>query len=501
MLSWLETWVESRTGLISTTKDFLTEDVPGGPSYWYVFGSATLFTLILQITTGIFLTMYYAPSSASAWESTLFIYQKVPLGSFVISLHYWGATAMIALMAMHLLQTAIWGAYKKPRELQWVVGVLLFVLTLVLGLTGYLLPWDLNAYFASQVSLNITGAAPIAGPFLQDWLQGGPTMGTLTLNKFFGIHVWLTPAIIILLVVVHLIIFRHNGSAGPPVDDVPRLKPGRFWPNQLFMDTIASFIVFAVIVALSIISPAPLDAKADPNNDQFVPSPAWYFMALYYLLELLPGQMGQFIGTILLPTVALVFVLLLPWLDRNPSRSIARRPIAMVVIAACVLLASGLSIAGQTTVNVKAAARGQVAPKVPGGEDAAKVAAAAAAPLPAGGAAAGQPGVSAASAQGGTVYNNNCSSCHGAQGQGTPGVFPPLAGNDAVVGDAKEVIHTVLDGRSGPLKVGSATYNGQMPAWKSQLKPDEISAVITYIRTSWGNKGTPVSTADVQAVK
>ena len=239
-------WVDSRTGLVKLTNDFLTEDVPGGPSYWYVFGSATLFAMILQIATGIFLTFYYAPSSASAWESTLFIYQKVPLGQFIISLHYWGATAMIALVAMHLLQTAIWGAYKKPRELQWVVGLVLFVLTLVLGLTGYLLPWDLNAYFASQVSLNITGAAPIAGPFLQNWLQGGPTMGTLTINKFFGIHVWLTPLILIGLVVVHLIIFRHNGAAGPPVDTRPQLKPGRFWPNQMFMDTIASFIVLAV---------------------------------------------------------------------------------------------------------------------------------------------------------------------------------------------------------------------------------------------------------------
>ncbi len=144
-------WLDSRTGFVNMTKNFLTEDVPGGPSYWYVFGSATLFAMILQIVTGIFLTMYYAPSAASAWESTLFIYQKVPFGQFVISLHYWGATAMIALVAMHLVQVAVWGAYKRPRELQWVVGVVLFILTLVLGLTGYLLPWDLNAYFASQV--------------------------------------------------------------------------------------------------------------------------------------------------------------------------------------------------------------------------------------------------------------------------------------------------------------------------------------------------------------
>ncbi|SRR5579875_11025 len=493
------TWLESRTGFVSMTKNFLTEDVPGGPSYWYVFGSATLFAMILQIVTGIFLTFYYAPSSASAWESTLFIYDKVPLGSFVISLHYWGATAMIALVAMHLVQVAVWGAYKRPRELQWVVGVILFVLTLVLGLTGYLLPWDLNAYFASQVALNITGAAPIAGPFLQDWLQGGPTMGTLTLNKFFGIHVWLTPLILILLVVAHLIIFRHNGSAGPARDDRQGLKPGRFWPNQLYMDTVASFIVLAIIVLLAIFSPAPLDAKADPNNDQFVPSPAWYFMGLYYLLEIFPGQLGQLIGTIVIPTAGLLFLILLPWLDRNPSRDFKRRPIALFVTAVFVVIAAGLSIAGQNTVNMKAAARGQTAPTVPGGADAAKIAAAEAAPLPATGSAAGQPGTSSASAEGATVFSNNCSSCHGASGQGTPGAFPPLAGNAAVTAsDPKDIIHTVLDGKTGPLKVGTTTYNGVMPPWKSQLKPDEIAAVLTYIRTSWGNNASAVTVDQVK---
>src|SRR5579864_3115379 len=130
MINSLLQWVDDRTGFVTLTKDALTEDVPGGASYWYVFGSATLIALIIQIVTGIFLTFYYSPSAATAWESTKYIYDKVPLGSFVISLHYWGATAMIALVAMHLLQVLLWGAYKKPREVQWIVGVLLFAFTL-----------------------------------------------------------------------------------------------------------------------------------------------------------------------------------------------------------------------------------------------------------------------------------------------------------------------------------------------------------------------------------
>ena len=190
-------WIERRTGAVSQTVNFLTEDVPGGASYWYVFGSATIFFMILQIVTGIFLTFYYAPSTATAWESTKYIYEHVPMGSFVISLHYWGATAMIALLFLHMLQVLIWGAYKAPREVMWVTGVLLLITTLVLGLTGYLLPWDLNAAAASQVAISIAASVPLVGSQTAQFLYDGTTLGTLTINRFFGLHVWLMPAALV----------------------------------------------------------------------------------------------------------------------------------------------------------------------------------------------------------------------------------------------------------------------------------------------------------------
>src|SRR6202165_46932 len=305
------TWLDQRTGLVTLTKEFLTEDVPGSASYWYAFGSATLFAMIIQIVTGIFLCFYYAPSTATAWESTKFLIEKVPFGHFVLSLHYWGASAMIAFMAMHLLQGLLWGAYKKPRELQWVVGVGLFVITLVLGLTGYLLPWDLNALLASRVAINVAATARILGPAILNFLQDGPGIGTLTINRFFGIHVWLMPALLVGLVGLHLTIFRWNGPAGPPIDEAPKLKPGRFWPDQMFIDTVLSFAMFVIIIALSVFSPAPLDAKADLNDVKFVPYPAWYFLALYAALDVagsLPGQVVQLatlFATIVGPTVLL----------------------------------------------------------------------------------------------------------------------------------------------------------------------------------------------------
>jgi ubiquinol-cytochrome c reductase cytochrome b subunit len=505
-------WIEKRTGFVSMTQDFLNEDVPGGASYWYVFGSATLFAMIVQIVTGIFLTFFYAPSAATAWESTRAIYLN-GWTHFILAVHYWGASAMIALVFLHLLQVLIWGAYKAPREVQWLVGVLLLLVTLVLGLTGYLLPWDMDAYFASQVSLNITGLAPIAGPLVQNIAQGGGTMGTATINRFFGLHVWLMPAVLILLVGAHLTIFRHNGSAGPVVDDPRKLKPGRFWPDQMFMDAAASFLVFLLIVFLALVFPPFLDAKADPTNSQFVPYPAWYFLSLFGLLSLVPPELkiGPFplpmelIATIIVPTLFLIVVLLVPWLDRSTTRSFSsRRGIlwgATIVVFAIVWL----SVYAQFATMAKEAA----APPSPSeavvlattSETSTTSSAVAGAPAAAGGGAQA-PAAAPANSNGAKVFSTNCSSCHGAQGQGSPGAFPPLANNPVVTGDPNKVIDILVGGLHGSITVGGQTYNGTMPAWKGTLSNSDIADVITYIRGSLGtNKASAVTAAQVAGHK
>jgi ubiquinol-cytochrome c reductase cytochrome b subunit len=498
------TWIEQRTGIVSQTTEFLTEDVPGGASYWYVFGSATIFAMILQIVTGIFLTFYYAPSTASAWESTNYIYHNVPLGWFVISLHFWGATAMIALLLMHMLQVLLWGAYKAPREVSWIIGVLLVIVTLVLGLTGYLLPWDMNAYFASQVAINIAASVPIVGNATQQFLSGGAGIGTLTINRFFGLHVWLMPAALIVLVAGHLSVFRHNGGAGPPVDhELKKLPQGRFWPNQMFMDALASFVVFAIIVALAVFSPAPLDQKADPTQ-KFIAYPAWYFLALYGLLRL-AGQTPQAIqpianllATVLIPTLAIAVLILLPFLDRNPSRQLSRRPWVLGVTAVSLVFAIGLSLFSQLAIQKEQAEAGE------GG--AAASAATASNSLGAGASAGSSStvaqsatGASGAAAKGGQIFAQNCASCHQANGQGQPGVFPALAMNKDVTGDPKPIIHTLLYGLQGKA-IDGKTYAAQMPAWKGQLTNADIAGVITYIRSSWGNKASAVTEADVAKV-
>jgi ubiquinol-cytochrome c reductase cytochrome b subunit len=498
------TWIEQRTGLVGQITEFLTEDVPGGASYWYIFGSATIFAMILQIVTGIFLTFYYAPSTASAWESTNYIYHNVPFGQFVISLHFWGATAMIALLFMHMLQVLLWGAYKAPREIMWVIGILLLVVTLVLGLTGYLLPWDMNALFASQVAINIASSVPIVGNATQQFLSGGPGIGTLTINRFFGLHVWLMPALLVLLTAGHLIIFRHNGSAGPPVDhDLKKLPQGRFWPNQMFMDAAASFVVFLLIVGLSIWAPPTLDVKADPTQ-KFIAYPAWYFLALYGLLRV-AGQfppaiqpITNLLATVVIPGGLVTFLILLPFLDRNPSRQISRRPWVLGITALSLVIAVALSLYSQLAIQQEQAEAG---------EGPAAASAAAASNTLGGGTSVGssssgggtQVAASGAAAKGAQVYTQNCASCHQANGAGQPGVFPPLAGNPYVVGPPKQVIHTLLYGLQGA-QVEGKTYAAQMPAWKGNLTNADIANVISYIRSSWGNKGSEVTEADVAKV-
>ena len=459
-------WIDQRTGFVTMAKDFLIEDIPGGASYWYVFGSATLFAMILQIATGIFLTFFYAPSANTAWESTQAIYNN-PFQHFVLSMHYWGASAMISLVFLHLLQVVVWGAYKSPREIQWIVGVLLLLVTMVLGLTGYLLPWDMNAYFASQVAINLTLTMPIVGNFIQTFTQDGTTMGTLTINRFFGLHVWLMPAALVALVGAHLAIFRHNGPAGPPVEDPRPLKPGRFWPDQMFMDTVASFVIFLIIIGLSFIAPPGLDAKADPTQSQFVPYPAWYFLDLFGLLNLVPGQF-EIVGAIIIPGIATTILVLLPWIDRSTTRTFGSRKPILWTLTISMAIILGLTFWSQAGIAAKEAASSYKP------VDGSKIVAPAAPTT-----------VSAApgAVDGSKVYAANCSSCHGATGQGTPGAFPPLAGNPVVQGPVAKVTAIVSGGLTAPITVLGKPYHGTMPAWKSSLKPAEIDAVVGYIRT------------------
>jgi mono/diheme cytochrome c family protein len=286
---------------------------------------------------------------------------------------------------------------------------------------------------------------------------------------------------------------------------MPKLKPGRFWPDQMFMDTVVSFALFIIVFALAVFSPAPLDAKADPNNTQFVPYPAWYFMALFSLLDVVgsvhaPSAVIDFLGlfaTIIFPTLLIVVLIALPFIDKNPSRRLSRRPVVLVCTGLVLGGAIILSFVGQYHVQQQQMLHGinasAATTSTAGGVyavDTTNKGGGAGGATTAGGAAAGA-----------TVYTANCAGCHGATGTGQPGVFPPLANNPVVTGPADKVISIVNNGLTTPITVNGANFSGSMPAWKGNLTPAQIADVLTYVRSAWGNKASPVTTAQVTAAK
>jgi quinol-cytochrome oxidoreductase complex cytochrome b subunit len=191
--------------------------VPKGTNWFYTLGSATMFAFLSQAVTGVFLAMYYRPdASGGAYESIRNITTNVFLGQFVRGMHKWGATVMVVLVFLHMGRTFFFGAYKYPRELNWVIGVVLLILTMVMGFTGYLLPFDQRAYWATIVGVNINGTGPFIGPFLSDFLRAGPEFGATTLSRFYAIHMLLIPALIAALIGAHLFLVTKLGISSPP---------------------------------------------------------------------------------------------------------------------------------------------------------------------------------------------------------------------------------------------------------------------------------------------
>ncbi len=209
-------WVDERTGSSTLLTGMLLRKVPKGTNWFYTLGSATLFAFAMQAVTGVFLAMFYVPSATEAYDSITNLTNDVFLGEFVRGLHKWGSTLMIILIFLHMGRTFFFGAYKYPRELQWVIGVVILILTLVMGLTGYLLPFDQRSYWATIVAMNITASGPVVGPYLADFLRAGAEFGDTTLPRFYAVHMLLVPGAIIALIGAHLFLVVRLGTTAPP---------------------------------------------------------------------------------------------------------------------------------------------------------------------------------------------------------------------------------------------------------------------------------------------
>jgi menaquinol-cytochrome c reductase cytochrome b subunit len=209
-------WLDERTGGSSFLTGMLFRKVPKGTNWFYTLGSATLFAFTVQAVTGVFLAMYYDPSPTQAYQSVTHLTNDVFLGEFVRGMHKWGASVMIILIYLHMARTFLFGAYKYPRELNWVIGVVLLILTMVMGFTGYLLPFDQRSFWATVVGVNINGTGPFIGPYLSDFLRAGAEFGPSTLTRFYAIHMLLVPGLIIALIGAHLYLVVKLGTTAPP---------------------------------------------------------------------------------------------------------------------------------------------------------------------------------------------------------------------------------------------------------------------------------------------
>jgi ubiquinol-cytochrome c reductase cytochrome b subunit len=324
-------WLDDRAGIEAIRRHLLDEPLPAGTAWWFTLGSVLLFGLGVQVVTGIALALYYAPTPDHAWDSVRFITTSVRGGSFLRGLHHWGASVVVVAAALHLARVVFFGSYRKPRELNWIVGMLLLQVILAFGLTGYLLPWDQRAYWATVVAINISKLTPVVGEWVAALLRGGPDIGALTLTRWYALHVLVLPPALAGLVVAHLYLMRRQGISGPVR---PRAgAPQPFFPGQAARDLVVAS-AFGIVLAVLAWKGAPaLEPQADPTSSDYVPRPEWYFLGLFQLLKYFPGRL-EIIGALVVPGLVLTFMALLPWIDRGRSREWrSRRAILGVFVA------------------------------------------------------------------------------------------------------------------------------------------------------------------------
>ena len=327
----------------------LRKPLPKHINLLFSLGSLAMFLLILQAVTGAFLAFYYSPSPEHAHNAVTYISTEVPFGAFVRGLHHWGASAMVIIVVLHLLRVVLYSSYKAPRELTWIFGVLLLLVVLGFGFTGYLLPWDEKAYWATVVGVEIASTAPGLGDFVAKVMRGGTEIGAVTLSRFYALHtIWL-PWLAFGLVGVHLFFVRYYGSSGKPENTPEEMKTGKpFYPDQVFEDVVGMLILFVALAAVALFVPVPLEDVADPTNADYDPRPEWYFLFLFQLLKYFQGPF-EILGTFVIPTVGMLLLLFLPFLDRSERTVLWKRPIALTVTSLCVVGIVVLTILGGTS--------------------------------------------------------------------------------------------------------------------------------------------------------
>ncbi len=338
-IKWLNRWINERWPLSSLLRMSLDEEIPGGSSFFYTEGSAILIIFILQAVTGIMQIFFYVPTVDHAYNSLSYLRTEVPFGWLIHGLHYWGANLMIVVVLVHMLRAFIWGAYKKPRELVWLAGLLLVLTIMALSFTGTPLCWDQDGYWAGEVGTSIAGTTPVIGDLAKRLLRGGENMGQLTLSRFFVMHTSVFPLALLAIFGLHFIAFRFFGSVGP-WDASKRKVNGPFWPDQAYKDVLMGTGILILLIFLAVFAPPDFAGPVDILDTTFVPKPQWNFLFLYQALKYFHGVLEP-VGTVGVPTLIVLLLVILPFVDRSSERNPFRRPFAMLFgfVFAAVLLA------------------------------------------------------------------------------------------------------------------------------------------------------------------
>lgn len=342
-------WLDDRLGVVELFKTSMSEKrPPRGIGWLRTLGFAALTVLVLQVLSGLAIAMHYVPSTSLAYDSVRALEQDVPGGRFARALHYWGASAFVIAVAVHLARVFFTGAYKAPREATWLTGVGLFVIVLAFGFTGYLLPWDQKAYFATKVGTQIAGKAPVLGAHIQQILNGGDEVGAPTLTRFYVIHVVLLPLALFGLLGLHLYLIQRHGVAPPGLRVDQEGEPGEpYYPHHTAKEAVVGVLVAAALFWLASTKSAPLEALAEPSDTEYDPRPDWYFAGLFQLLKVFKGPLEP-IGSFWLPNALLFGLVLLPFLDRNRERAWRKRKLvvgigALVCVGAAALTWIGIN--------------------------------------------------------------------------------------------------------------------------------------------------------------
>jgi ubiquinol-cytochrome c reductase cytochrome b subunit len=456
-------WFDRRLQLAAPIREVAEHPVPRSTaSWWYVFGSGALVVFLLQIVTGILLAFTYVPSAAEAWSSLQAINQDVTLGWFIRAMHGWGSNFMVAIVLIHMVQVFLFGAYKFPRELTWVVGVFLLLMTMGMAFTGQVLRFDQDAYWGLGIGASIASRVPVLGPFIVKLMLGGPIIAGATLSRFFALHVFIIPGTLIGLVCLHLLMVLKLGINEWPMPgrlvrkadyerryhELTKADGAPFVPYAVWKDMFfAAFIILAVAACAAVFGPFGPSGQPDPTIIQTVPKPDYFFLWLYAVLALLPPALET--PALLVGSVAVIGALLvLPFLFGEGEKSWRRRPVAVLtIILVAIALATFTHLAGYSPWSPEMNAwSGQPVPEK------------------------FLQGRTALERQGALVFQGKqCHNCHALDREG--GQRGPALDGVAVRLTRDQLIRQVLQGR------------GNMPAYGNNLSPAETTALVAFLET------------------